>query len=59
MQIVAGVLVKYVNFGKGWRHRFFVLQNGVLRYYKVIWKLAFCTFDVPVFMFLLCDLSIV
>lgn len=35
MQIVAGVLVKYVNFGKGWRHRLFVLQNGVLRYYKV------------------------
>ncbi|CAL8470152.1 g9694 [Coccomyxa elongata] len=34
-QIVAGVLVKYVNFGKGWRHRLFVLQNGVLRYYKV------------------------
>ena len=34
-QIVAGVLIKYVNFGKGWRHRLFVLQNGVLRYYKV------------------------
>ncbi|CAK0773385.1 hypothetical protein CVIRNUC_004060 [Coccomyxa viridis] len=34
-QIVAGVLVKYVNFGKGWRHRLFVLQDGVLRYYKV------------------------
>ena len=35
VQIVAGVLVKYVNFGKGWRHRLFVLQDGVLRYYKV------------------------
>lgn len=34
-QIVVGVLVKYVNLGKGWRHRLFVLQNGVLRYYKV------------------------
>ena len=35
VQIVAGVLIKYVNFGKGWRHRLFVLQDGVLRYYKV------------------------
>ncbi|KAK9834197.1 hypothetical protein WJX81_007601 [Elliptochloris bilobata] len=35
MQIVVGVLVKYVNIGKGWHHRLFVLQNGVLRYYKV------------------------
>ncbi len=33
-QIVVGVLVKYVNLAKGWRHRLFVLQNGVLRYYK-------------------------
>ena len=39
-QIVAGVLIKYVNFGKGWRHRLFVLQNGVLRYYKVWSNLA-------------------
>ncbi len=39
-QIVAGVLIKYVNFGKGWRHRLFVLQNGVLRYYKVRSNLA-------------------
>jgi hypothetical protein len=37
---VAGVLIKYVNFGKGWRHRLFVLQNGVLRYYKVRSNLA-------------------
>lgn len=34
-QIYVGVLVKYVNFGKGWRHRLFVLKGGVLRYYKV------------------------
>ena len=33
-QIVVGVLVKYVNLAKGWRHRLFVLQNGVLRYFK-------------------------
>jgi hypothetical protein len=34
-QIVAGVLLKYVNLGKGWRHRLFILKGGVLRYYKV------------------------
>lgn len=34
-QIVAGVLLKYVNLGAGWRHRLFVLEDGVLRYYKV------------------------
>ncbi|CAL9183199.1 unnamed protein product [Musa hybrid cultivar] len=32
---VAGVLWKWVNFGKGWRSRWFVLQDGVLSYYKV------------------------
>eukprot|EP00249_Psilotum_nudum_P023858 c29009_g1_i2 orf=796-3285(-) len=32
---VAGVLYKWVNFGKGWRARWFVLQDGVLSYYKV------------------------
>jgi len=32
---VAGVLVKFVNLGKGWRSRLFVLKHGVLRYYKV------------------------
>ena len=31
----AGVLYKWVNFGKGWRPRWFVLQDGVLSYYKV------------------------
>ena len=35
VQIVVGVLTKYVNFGKGWRPRLFVLRQGVLRYYKV------------------------
>ncbi|CAL9168788.1 oxysterol-binding protein-related protein 1D-like isoform X1 [Musa acuminata AAA Group] len=32
---VAGVLWKWVNYGKGWRSRWFVLQDGVLSYYKV------------------------
>ena len=39
LQIYVGVLVKYVNFGKGWRHRLFVLKGGVLQYYKV-WLLS-------------------
>ncbi|WOL11307.1 oxysterol-binding protein-related protein 1D-like [Canna indica] len=33
--VVAGVLWKWVNYGKGWRSRWFVLQDGVLSYYKV------------------------
>lgn len=32
---VAGVLHKWVNYGKGWRPRWFVLQDGVLSYYKI------------------------
>ncbi|KAJ6812298.1 putative oxysterol-binding protein-related protein 1D isoform X1 [Iris pallida] len=32
---VAGVLYKWVNYGKGWRSRWFVLRDGVLSYYKV------------------------
>ncbi|VFQ89985.1 unnamed protein product [Cuscuta campestris] len=32
---VAGVLHKWVNYGKGWRVRWFVLEDGVLSYYKV------------------------
>lgn len=32
---VAGILYKWVNYGKGWRPRWFVLQEGVLSYYKV------------------------
>lgn len=32
---VAGILFKWVNYGKGWRSRWFVLEDGVLAYYKV------------------------
>jgi hypothetical protein len=52
VQIYVGVLVKYVNFGKGWRHRLFVLKGGVLRYYKVVlvnisyWSLKIGTFSI-------------
>ena len=33
--IVCGILYKYVNLGKGWRPRYFVLQDKILRYFKV------------------------
>ena len=39
---MAGVLVKFVNLGKGWRSRLFVLKHGVLRYYRVRALLAGC-----------------
>ncbi|RWW20225.1 hypothetical protein BHE74_00043519 [Ensete ventricosum] len=32
---VSGVLNKWVNYGRGWRLRWFVLQDGVLSYYKI------------------------
>ncbi|KAA8546361.1 hypothetical protein F0562_002900 [Nyssa sinensis] len=32
---ICGVLYKWANFGKGWRPRWFVLQDGVLSYYKI------------------------
>nr|XP_029123098.1 oxysterol-binding protein-related protein 2A isoform X6 [Elaeis guineensis] len=32
---VAGVLYKWINFGKGWRSRWFSLRNGVLSYSKI------------------------
>ncbi|XP_057816294.2 oxysterol-binding protein-related protein 1C isoform X4 [Cryptomeria japonica] len=32
---VAGILYKWVNYGKGWRTRWFMLQDGVLSYYKI------------------------
>ena len=32
---VAGILYKWVNYGKGWKSRWFVLQHGVLSYYKI------------------------
>ncbi|KAI3442722.1 uncharacterized protein J3R85_000979 [Psidium guajava] len=32
---ISGILNKWVNYGKGWRPRWFVLQDGVLSYYKI------------------------
>ncbi|KAA8533241.1 hypothetical protein F0562_033226 [Nyssa sinensis] len=32
---VTGILYKWVNYGKGWRSRWFVLEDGVLSYYKI------------------------
>ncbi|KAK8354846.1 hypothetical protein V6Z12_A05G247800 [Gossypium hirsutum] len=32
---ISGVLYKWVNYGKGWKPRWFVLQDGVLSYYKL------------------------
>ncbi|XWS25198.1 hypothetical protein CRYUN_Cryun27aG0049200 [Craigia yunnanensis] len=32
---ISGVLYKWVNYGKGWRPRWFVLLDGVLSYYKI------------------------
>ncbi|GLT36672.1 hypothetical protein SLA2020_110350 [Shorea laevis] len=32
---VAGILYKWVNYGKGWRARWFLLEDGVLSYYKI------------------------
>ncbi|KAK8552566.1 hypothetical protein V6N12_041152 [Hibiscus sabdariffa] len=32
---ISGVLYKWVNYGKGWKSRWFVLQDGVLSYYKI------------------------
>ncbi|XP_022737011.1 oxysterol-binding protein-related protein 2A-like isoform X2 [Durio zibethinus] len=33
--IVAGILYKWTNYGKGWRSRWFLLRNGVLSYSKI------------------------
>ncbi|KAA8538539.1 hypothetical protein F0562_028090 [Nyssa sinensis] len=32
---ICGILSKWVNYGKGWRPRWFVLQDGVLSYFKI------------------------
>ncbi|KAJ8647301.1 hypothetical protein MRB53_000324 [Persea americana] len=32
---ISGILHKWVNYGKGWRPRWFVLQDGVLSYFKI------------------------
>ncbi|XP_071724051.1 oxysterol-binding protein-related protein 1A-like [Rutidosis leptorrhynchoides] len=32
---ISGILYQWVNYGKGWRPRWFVLQDGVLSYYKI------------------------
>ncbi|KAK9291524.1 hypothetical protein L1049_019472 [Liquidambar formosana] len=32
---ISGILQKWVNYGRGWRPRWFVLQDGVLSYYKI------------------------
>ncbi|CAK7328549.1 unnamed protein product [Dovyalis caffra] len=32
---ISGILQKWVNYGRGWRSRFFLLNDGVLSYYKI------------------------
>lgn len=32
---ISGILYKWVNYGRGWRPRWFVLQDGVLSYFKI------------------------
>ncbi|KAK4256849.1 hypothetical protein QN277_006518 [Acacia crassicarpa] len=32
---ISGILYKWVNYGRGWRARWFVLQDGVLSYFKI------------------------
>lgn len=32
---VAGILYKWINYGRGWKRRWFVLQDGVLSYYRI------------------------
>ncbi|KAI9114426.1 hypothetical protein K1719_014654 [Acacia pycnantha] len=32
---ISGILYKWVNYGRGWQRRWFVLLDGVLSYYKI------------------------
>lgn len=32
---ICGVLQKWVNYGKGWKPRWFLLEDGVVSYYKI------------------------
>ncbi|KAL1815662.1 hypothetical protein ACET3Z_018236 [Daucus carota] len=32
---ICGVLQKWVNYGKGWKPRWFLLEDGVISYYKI------------------------
>ncbi|KAK7316904.1 hypothetical protein RJT34_00702 [Clitoria ternatea] len=32
---ISGILHKWVNYGRGWRPRWFVLHDGILSYYKI------------------------
>ncbi|KAF8733767.1 hypothetical protein HU200_014614 [Digitaria exilis] len=32
---ISGILYKWVNYGRGWRPRWFALHDGVLSYYKI------------------------
>lgn len=32
---ISGILHKWVNYGRGWRPRWFVIHDGVLSYYKI------------------------
>ncbi|KAL2497253.1 Oxysterol-binding protein-related protein 1C [Abeliophyllum distichum] len=33
--VVSGILYQWVNYGKGWMSRWFVLQDGILSFYKI------------------------
>lgn len=32
---ISGILYKWVNYGRGWRPRWFVIHDGVLSYFKI------------------------
>ncbi|KAL1214602.1 Oxysterol-binding protein-related protein 1C [Cardamine amara subsp. amara] len=32
---IAGILYKWINYGKRWKRRWFILQDGVLSYYRI------------------------